>query len=178
MFILIRLLPLLTLYILFFLFPFKTAMIGYVSACVLQLILYKAVIGKFSIPHFFYFLSGLGFAGAALHFKNDAIFMYEISFLLLISAVYILYQHLKTTKDKVYLMGVLQPTNQKLGALTKLDYAMSALYVALAIANIEIIQYLSSTYWVNFRVFGVYAGLMLVSVIIGFRMAKSEENLS
>lgn len=174
MFVLIRLLPLLTLYVLFFFFPFKTAMIGYVSACIIQLILYKTVIGKFSIPHFFYFLSGLIFAGAALHFKNNTIFMYEISFLLLISALYILYQDVTAKKGQLYLMGVLQPADQKLGSLTYLNYLMSAVYFTLAITNVGIIHFLSPTYWVNFRVFGVYAGLMLVSVVIGFSMAKAE----
>ncbi len=174
MFILIRLLPLLTLYVLFFFFPFKTAMIGYVSVCMIQLILYKTVIGKLSIPHFFYFLSGLVFAGAALHFKNNTIFMYEISALLLISALSILYHDFTAKKGQLYLMGVLQPVDQKLGSMNYLNYLMSAVYFILAIANIGIIHYLSPIYWVNFRVFGVYVGLMLVSVMIGFSMAKAE----
>jgi len=175
MFILIRLLPLLVLYVLFFFFPFKTAMIGYVSACIVQLILYKVVIGKFSIPHFFYFLSALLFVGAALHFKHNTIFMYEISFLLLISAVYILYQSLTAKKGERYLMGVLLPTDKKLASLTYLNNLMSIVYLVLALANVAIIHYLSATYWINFRVFGVYVLLMFVSVVIGFGMAKSDE---
>lgn len=175
MFILIRLLPLLVLYVLFFFFPFKVVMIGYVSACVVQLVLYKVVIGKFSIPHFFYFLSALLFAGGALYYKHNTIFMYEISVLLLISAVYILYQSLTAKKGELYLMGVLQPADKKLASLTYLNDLMSIVYLILALANAAIIHYLSATYWVNFRVFGVYVFLMLVSVVIGFRMAKSQE---
>lgn len=174
MLILIRLLPLLTLYTLFFLVEFKTAMMGYVVAGAIQLLLYKILIGNFSRPHFFYFLSGLIFASAALYFKHNTIFMYEISFLLLISAVYILYTYFTAGKGELYLMGTLQAADQKLSALTYLNYLMSTVYLVLAFLNIAIIHYLSATYWVNFRVFGVYVLLMLVSAIVGFKIAKSD----
>lgn len=176
---LIRSLPLLTFYVLFFCLPFKEAIIGYVSSCVIQLLLYKVIIGQFSFPHFFYFLNGLLFAGAALYFEEPIIFKYEISFLLLISAVYILYQSLRTPKGPGSFMGVFVPRDQKLGTLGTLSHlnnGMSLVYFVLGLSNIVIIQYLPEVYWVNFRVFGVYLVLMLVSGIIGFSLAKSDDN--
>lgn len=176
MLILLRLLPLITLYILFFFVEFKIVMLGYLAACIVQLLLYKIFLGRFSIPHALYFLSGLIFVGGAFYFKNDVVFMYEISFLLILSAIYILYTYFTAEKGSVYIMGISQPTDQKILSLTYLNYVMSAMYLVLGLGNLAIVYYFPPIYWLNFRVFGVYLCLMLVSGIIGLSLARSDEH--
>ncbi len=153
-------------------------MLGYLAACIVQLLFYKIFLGRFSIPHTLYFLSGLIFVGGAFYFKNDAIFMYEISFLLILSALYILYTYLTAKEGNIYIMGVSQATDQKLLSLTYLNYVMSAIYIILGLANLAIVYYLPPIYWLNFRVFGVYLCLMIVSGIIGISLARSDEQAS